>query len=235
MDREDAREIPIIALTADAFGEDARRSMQAGLNILSGKTKRGTVNLLFLSDCRFDTAFDVICSSQESFPSDIISDGEFNDFFDSSQSNRCVEPALPALIKHGIPGYQFLSGCRSSSTELPGKGRICQQTTADHDAIRFRAALEKILYVFRCSEITVVNRMRQTFLHRKLKSVRMNRSGILLPHCSGVDCHMREGIIDKDCQDLRPFFRAFISDTCLNRERYGKRVRKQVIKEKAQI
>ena len=32
MDREDAKKIPIIALTANAFDEDVQRSMHAGLN-----------------------------------------------------------------------------------------------------------------------------------------------------------------------------------------------------------
>ena len=32
MDRADAKEIPIVALTANAFDEDVQRSMQAGLS-----------------------------------------------------------------------------------------------------------------------------------------------------------------------------------------------------------
>ena len=32
MDKKDSKNIPIIALTANAFGEDVQRSLQAGLN-----------------------------------------------------------------------------------------------------------------------------------------------------------------------------------------------------------
>ena len=32
MDREDAKSIPIVALTANAFDEDVQRSLQSGLN-----------------------------------------------------------------------------------------------------------------------------------------------------------------------------------------------------------
>ena len=37
LDRPDAKSIPIIALTANAFDEDVQRSMQAGLNALLSK------------------------------------------------------------------------------------------------------------------------------------------------------------------------------------------------------
>ena len=40
MDRPDAKSIPIIALTANAFDEDVQRSMQAGLNAHLSKPVR---------------------------------------------------------------------------------------------------------------------------------------------------------------------------------------------------
>ena len=45
MDREDAKRIPIIALTANAFDEDVQKSLQAGLN--AHLTKPVDIDILF--------------------------------------------------------------------------------------------------------------------------------------------------------------------------------------------
>ncbi len=50
MDREDAKKIPIIALTANAFDEDVRRSMQAGLNAHLSKPVEAEVLYKTLED-----------------------------------------------------------------------------------------------------------------------------------------------------------------------------------------
>ena len=50
MDREDARAIPIIALTANAFDEDVQRSLQAGLDAHLSKPVQPEVLFATLED-----------------------------------------------------------------------------------------------------------------------------------------------------------------------------------------
>ena len=55
MDREDAKKIPIIALTANAFDEDAKRSVQAGMNAHLNKPVEADNLLRVLGELIFET------------------------------------------------------------------------------------------------------------------------------------------------------------------------------------
>ena len=57
MDRPDAKSIPIIALTANAFDEDVQRSMQAGLNAHLSKPVE--------PDILFETLEGLLCHQAE--------------------------------------------------------------------------------------------------------------------------------------------------------------------------
>jgi CheY-like chemotaxis protein len=57
LDREDARTIPIIALTANAFDEDVQRSLQAGMNAHLSKPVEPDVLFKTLEDAFRNTNF----------------------------------------------------------------------------------------------------------------------------------------------------------------------------------
>ena len=58
LDREDAKKIPIIALTANAFDEDVQRSLQAGMNAHLSKPVDSEQLLRTLSELVYEAESD---------------------------------------------------------------------------------------------------------------------------------------------------------------------------------
>jgi CheY-like chemotaxis protein len=54
MDRSDASSIPIIAMTADAFAEDARKCMEAGMNAHLAKPVEAELLVQTLEELAFE-------------------------------------------------------------------------------------------------------------------------------------------------------------------------------------